>query len=182
MNTSLGTFTIIISLVVEIFLIIGIYSAVKYFKIGEKLKNSQLSNTEFNKILNIVSIVVNSYNQTMVNSLKDSNSDGKLSEVQGCSIFNTVKKMIVSSLSQSQYELIELYFGDFDEGIKHLIENAVNINKTSSLNSLESMVEFTPDHTNGFNSVDIPLDNTVENNTTSDTNNDSIEIIESSDT
>ncbi len=104
--------------------IIGAYAikVVSYFarKIGIQVSDKQMEEIE-----TIVSGVVKTLNQRVVTVMKEAATDGKLTDEQKETVYNTAVSVVNGMLSSEQVQLLINKYGDIDEALKVLIETSV---------------------------------------------------------
>lgn len=97
--------------------------------------NVNLSEAEYEQLTSLVNTVVNATNQTITENIKAASENGKLTPAQSMEIFETVKEVIVNSLTDTQKTYIEKKYQSLDEGLRYIIEDAVAKAKQNRIES-----------------------------------------------
>lgn len=120
--------------------LVAIIAAVAISLVIKINKNAKLnlSDSQLVEIKDIVNTMVVATNQKIVDSMKATNADGKLTEEQQLAVFNTVKTALKSCLDSDQVQCIEDKFGLLDQGLDFLIEESVKYNHPSTETSIEN--------------------------------------------
>lgn len=123
-----GLFTSLMVILEIIVAVAGVFLIGLLKKLNVKTQIN-LDESIMGQINKVITDIVISTNQKIVDAMKEKNPDGKLTDEEKERVFNTVKDMILQCLSQTQLDYIINTFADLDEGLSILIEAAVKYEK-----------------------------------------------------
>lgn len=129
MNVFLETFlealVPVITAVLEIGLVVLVFIGIQFVKKHLTKLGVELESGELQAIEDIIWKAVVTVKQDVVDDLKASAPNGKLTDEQKKSVYDMAYTMIESALSEEQIELIKKVYGNSDNGMNILIENKV---------------------------------------------------------
>lgn len=86
-----------------------------------------------NAINDIIQTLVVATNQTVVEELKKTNKNGKLTNEQADEIYNTVRESVYECLDSDQVAYLINQYGNVEDALRLLIEKSVNYNHISTI-------------------------------------------------
>lgn len=119
--------TVLVTLISVILVFVGIVASKVLLLLAKKL-GIDVDDQTMKTIQSLVNKLVQAMNQSVVNDLKKTNPDGKLTAEQKAEVFNRVRDDLEKSLTDEEKQYLINKFKNLDTAMKALIESSVGEN------------------------------------------------------